>query len=1075
MPTLTIVRPSGHCDKEVAVTRSAARWAVTVLVSIVSFPAVWILCVKAFGQSSDTASAIAGAVVAVATLPLAAWASTSSRASVSPSSTSSGDFIQAVAGEERLALARRLGRLDVSIRWRLNSIEDAEERLRAGSQQDIADLFESLARPQLCITGEPGIGKTVLALVLAQQLHDRRPGSLPVVFNLGAWQPAHEAIESYLARQLSHRFEAPVDPDDAAALVVSGRILPILDGLDELDSDWLPGALNRIASSKAVRRQFVLVCRAEEYVIAGRLNLGTELPVVEIISSTITSREASGSPAVPSVRPSQPMPPAIGEPVLEEVMALPEVALFLAGDAGKRATFMLEVQKVLDEQAELVLERANEQKARFDESRQRMIAGMPRPAWTRLARRFQIVAWVAAGLWSVAASVKAMPQEALPAAAIILGGISILAPTVRRLSRYRWQFRTGRWSLVLAAVTAGAYWIPRAVVDSGLFRAGIWIVAGIWLLSLLSWLSCRPYERLKAVLSTDFPELWRGVPDVDAYRVAAEQAREDWISALARDGVMPLLRSQVTMGQDRYGTTLPFIDAARLGAVSRLDQLVSSPASDLVAWHIEGMASASIGVSGPRGAGKSTVLQRFCEPKFTRTNEDLLVLVSAPTGYDRREFLIHLFGKICEKVAGPNSSLEADAPHEKVRSRLRRFMPALAAGVGLVIMYVALQWEQTTQTWQTMLAHKQTVAVVGGIVLVLGGLIFALLNSQREAERRRSTTTKEEALVQLRRLRYQMTRSTTEGQKLTLPGGLEVSVSGEVQHAEHIRSYPELVADFRAFLTTVALERRRHFQRVVIGVDELDQIGTSAEAERFLNDLKAIFGIQGCYFLVSVSEDALEAFDRRALAVRTVFDSAFDGVVRVAPQNLGQAREMLNLRGVFLPEPFLWLCHALSGGLPRDLLRCVLNLAISFSTDRLTELDDLARRLIRQDVSVVLSAQLRQVEASSDHQAATVGRWLAEVIQAAATDAFLDHLGELDPPASQDASLRELSSQSHAYLLYAKELWETFAAKAIRWYSQHEQLTEAHMELLASVRASLAASSELAHSSLKLLHQQDRV
>jgi hypothetical protein len=56
-----------------------------------------------------------------------------------------------------------------------------------------------------------------------------------------------------------------------------------------------------------------------------------------------------------------------------------------------------------------------------------------------------------------------------------------------------------------------------------------------------------------------------------------------------------------------------------------------------------------------------------------------------------------------------------------------------------------------------------------------------------------------------------------------------------------------------------------------------------SQSERFLNDLKAVFKVHGCYFLAAVSEDAAATFDRRTLDVRTTFDDAFDTIVKIPP------------------------------------------------------------------------------------------------------------------------------------------------------------------------------------------------
>jgi len=68
-------------------------------------------------------------------------------------------------------------------------------------------------------------------------------------------------------------------------------------------------------------------------------------------------------------------------------------------------------------------------------------------------------------------------------------------------------------------------------------------------------------------------------------------------------------------------------------------------------------------------------------------------------------------------------------------------------------------------------------------------------------------------------------------------------------------------------------------RQVVIGIDELDKIQSAEEAVQFVDDIKSIFGIPGCFFLISISDDALADFERRGLPFRNAFDSAFDEVI----------------------------------------------------------------------------------------------------------------------------------------------------------------------------------------------------
>ena len=109
--------------------------------------------------------------------------------------------------------------------------------------------------------------------------------------------------------------------------------------------------------------------------------------------------------------------------------------------------------------------------------------------------------------------------------------------------------------------------------------------------------------------------------------------------------------------------------------------------------------------------------------------------------------------------------------------------------------------------------------------------------------------------------------------------------------------------------------------RVFVGIDELDKIGAPEQAERFLNEIKGIFGIPHLYFMVSVSDDALTSFERRGLPLRDAFDSSFDEIIQVGPLSYTESRRLLYRRVIGLTEPYVAFCHCLACGLARDLIR----------------------------------------------------------------------------------------------------------------------------------------------------------
>ena len=177
---------------------------------------------------------------------------------------------------------------------------------------------------------------------------------------------------------------------------------------------------------------------------------------------------------------------------------------------------------------------------------------------------------------------------------------------------------------------------------------------------------------------------------------------------------------------------------------------------------------------------------------------------------------------------------------------------------------------------------------------------------------------------QLADLRYLRTYTTSWSASVTPLSAFGLGRSRGRQLAEQPVTLPELVTRCREYSEDVALWWRLRTEgegRVVIGIDEVDKILDGERAEAFLNDIKAIFGVPGCLYLVSLSEDALAVFAGRAISIRTAFDSAFDEVAAIAPMTYRNSEELLIKRVAGLPRPFIALCHVLAGGLPRDLVR----------------------------------------------------------------------------------------------------------------------------------------------------------
>lgn len=158
---------------------------------------------------------------------------------------------------------RRIWDVDVKIGDRSPiSLSRKTEIIEVFDDEDVAG--------KLLILGAPGSGKTTTMLELAAELirraEDDPEEPMPVLFNLSSWKDDKQPISEWLVRELKLKYGAR--KDIGKNWVEGRRLLPMLDGLDELEStrqELCVEAINQFLQSEC-RPAFLLVCsRLEEY------------------------------------------------------------------------------------------------------------------------------------------------------------------------------------------------------------------------------------------------------------------------------------------------------------------------------------------------------------------------------------------------------------------------------------------------------------------------------------------------------------------------------------------------------------------------------------------------------------------------------------------------------------------------------------------------------------------------------------------------------------------------------------------------------------------------------------------
>jgi len=376
-------------------------------------------------------------------------------------------------------------------------------------------------------------------------------------------------------------------------------------------------------------------------------------------------------------------------------------------------------------------------------------------------------------------------------------------------------------------------------------------------------------------------------------------------------------------------------DGARLS--SRVDEpeRIATRYRPAIELHMLRTSGAAIGVTGERGMGKSELLRSFCEGSASERSNGkggtIGIFVAIPAAFKGTQFLALVAERLACSVPGYRPL--------GMRHTRRRKLIQLGIGTICFILSFAAYFLGLLFLFSPHQGFRATDNERGIGLLIVAGLLFSIplvmltikffvpyvarVTKGAIGSSFVRSPIAEEAEQLVLRLGYAETEtSQTEGSAGWAKIGLKLG------RQRSLSSLPLTEASLVAEIESLSDKLERAGYRVIIGIDEMDKLEAGEATEEFLNNVKQLFAIPSCSFLVSVSNSAWASFVQRGINVRDALDSSLDAIERIDALDFLETRSLILHRGAEMNDAEILFCYALSGGLPREAMRCAQSLAM---------------------------------------------------------------------------------------------------------------------------------------------------
>jgi KAP family P-loop domain len=299
----------------------------------------------------------------------------------------------------------------------------------------------------------------------------------------------------------------------------------------------------------------------------------------------------------------------------------------------------------------------------------------------------------------------------------------------------------------------------------------------------------------------------------------------------------------------------------------------------------------SYGLIGPRGAGKSWLMQRaVVEAQDTGGIGLWFPSPSEPKAHDFLSALAANFADEIERAFG----------RRRTRELLSGTTARLLWTATALLLFFGLAWQNVfdVSAGAPLGYYLPRLLVWAAVAVGATTLVWVVVRVVASLRPRGSVLAEADTLHE--RIRFSQTLRETGEVGLSAKGALSFKSSRGRELVERPTTTSSLVYDFRALAKHVAEVVAPG--RVVVAIDELDKMPDPDAVRTLLRDVKAIFEIPGVHFLVSVSYEAARALKLAGIVDRDEFNSSFYAVLELSPLTSDACADLIATRSALFRD-----------------------------------------------------------------------------------------------------------------------------------------------------------------------------